>query len=504
MSVLEGGDKEACAVLPEAGQRPPRNPNRRRIAVNFLAIASTSGLGLVIALTVGIYVRRVLGPAAIGQIGWSLAVLSYFTVLVNPGLTAIGQRDLARDPAKAQALFCLLTTLQTVMAVAAVGLLALLALLNVRGPEIGYLLVIQGVALIFSAWNTGWILQANERMAMSSIAALAINTLQIPVFFFLVHSPADVYLYALGTLPFVLLITLFNLFYVSRLSLVRISRLRPTLKGAFDVLRESWPLALAQGAILIYFNCDAIILGFTNGDATVGQYTTAYKLMLVSTTVTAALWNAYFPAFARSHANPAEAVTLSREYVRLLCWMGMPIAALGWACGRHAVELMYGPQFAECGIYFEWLCLNIGVMFLNYGVVSTLVPWGHSKLHFKVTAAAALSNLALNLVVIPTYGPIGAVATTVAAEGIVLVLGLAIRRRLRGYAHPILPIVLPPLGCSAAVALTIVNLPEAWQAFWWAELLGGALALAAGLFLLEGGARRRAALYLRRGAAAWR
>lgn len=504
MTVLENDGKEARAELSGSGPLLSAGPDRRRIAANFLAIASTSGLGLVVALTVGIYIRRILGPAAIGQIGWSLAVLSYFTILVNPGLTAIGQRDLARDPTKAQALFCLLTTLQTVMAAGAVSLLALLALLNVRGPEIGYLLVIQGFALIFSAWNTGWILQAHERMAMSSIAALAINAFQIPVFLFLVRGPADVYLYALGTLPFVLLITLFNLYYVSRLSLVRISGLRPTLKGAVGILRESWPLALAQGAILIYFNCDAIILGFTNGDATVGQYTTAYKLMLVSTTVTAALWNAYFPAFARSHATPAQAVTLSREYVRLLCWMGMPIAALGWACGRHAVELMYGPQFAECGIYFEWLCLNIGLMFLNYGVVSTLVPWGHSKLHFQVTAAAALSNLALNLAVIPFYGPIGAVATTIAAEAIVLVLGLIIRRRLRAYAHPILPIVLPPLCCSAAVALTIVNLPEAWQAFWWAELLGGALILAAGLFLFEDGARRKAALYLRKGAAAWR
>ena len=40
-------------------------PNRRRIATNFITLAGTSVLGLIVTILISIYVRRALGPAAI-------------------------------------------------------------------------------------------------------------------------------------------------------------------------------------------------------------------------------------------------------------------------------------------------------------------------------------------------------------------------------------------------------------------------------------------------------
>jgi O-antigen/teichoic acid export membrane protein len=486
---------EAASAAP-----PPAPHNRRRIAANFLGMASTGVLGLVVSILISVYVRRVLGPAAIGQVSWALAVLAYLTILVNPGLQTIGQRELAKNPARAQELVGLLLTLQTGLAVLVYGIVVAIAALDLRGEEVSYLLLIQGGALFLTAWNTGWVLQANERMVTPSIAALIFNALQFPVLFLFIHRPDDVYLYAALTLPFTLFGVIYNLWYAGHHGFVRPSRLRPTIAGAWSILREAWPLALSGGAILIYYNCDTIILGFTDGDAVVGQYATAYKLMLVAGVITAALWNAYFPALARAHDSPAQATLLSREYLGLLAWMGLPIAALGWACGRHVVTLMYGAEFAASGPYFEWLCLNIGVMFVNYGVVSTTVPWGHQALQFKITAAAAVVNLALNLIVIPLYGPWGAIATTIAAELVVLALGLFARRRLDIFWHPVLPIVGPPLLCSAAVALVIAALPPSFDRFWWLELLAGALVLGGCLLVFERRVVDQAMRLLRRAA----
>jgi O-antigen/teichoic acid export membrane protein len=196
---------------------------------------------------------------------------------------------------------------------------------------------------------------------------------------------------------------------------------------------------------------------------------------------------------ARAHAQPAQATALAREYLGLLAWTGMPIAALGWACGRHLVNLMFGPAFAPSGPYFEWLCLNIAIMFVNYAIVSILVPWGYSKLQFKIAAAAATSNLLLNLIVIPLYGPWAAVATTLAAELVVLVSGIWVRRRLDIVSHPILPIIAPPLLCSALVALAIVALPRSLDRLWWLEVLVGASVLGACFLLFNRRFRRLSA-----------
>ena len=67
----ELGDPTAAGEPDSAAAQP----NRRRIAANFVTLASTSVLGLIVTIVISIYVRRALGPAAIGQVSWALAAV---------------------------------------------------------------------------------------------------------------------------------------------------------------------------------------------------------------------------------------------------------------------------------------------------------------------------------------------------------------------------------------------------------------------------------------------
>jgi O-antigen/teichoic acid export membrane protein len=466
------------ALQPDsAASKHSAPPDRRRIATNFVTLAATGSLGLVMTLLVSIYVRRVLGPTAMGQVSWSLAVIGYLAMFVNPGLTTIGQRELARERSRGNELLALVLTLQTALFAVVYGLLVVFAAFELRGPSVSVLLLIQGLSLFLTAWNSGWVLQAHERMVAPSIAALVINALQVPVLLLFIHSPGDTNLYAFLALPFTLAGVVFNFWYLIRLGAVRWVRLQPTFSASRILLREAWPLALAQAAVVIVQSSGIIILGFTNGDNAVGQYATAYRLMMVASLGTAALWSAFFPALARASAIPAHATELSRQFLGLLAWIGFPLAALGWSFGRHVVELLYGDAFAESGPYFEWLSLSIALTYLNYGLVSILVPLGRSMLQFQIIAVAASINLALNAILIPLYGAWGSVYALVAAETVVLGLGLVMRNRVRLLHHAILPVVAPPLLCSLGVAVVIVLLPPSWHRFWCLELATGAAVL---------------------------
>jgi O-antigen/teichoic acid export membrane protein len=473
----------AAQATDEPAKRPP--VSRRRIAVNFLALAGTNVFGLLVTILISVYVRRAMGPDAIGQVSWAMAAVAYLTVLVSPGLTFVGQRGLAQSPEKSQSVVALVLTLQTLLACAVYAFILVAASLEPRGPVVSVLLAIQGVTLFVTAWNTGWALQAHERMVAPSLAALAFNILQLPALLLLVHGPDDLAMYAALTVVAAFGSVVFNLLYLARRGILRPLRLRPTLEGTRAMLREAWPLALTQAALLMIGNSGILLLGFTHGDDAVGQFASAYRLMLVANVITAALWNAYFPAFVRAQSNPAQTVRLSREYLGLLVCMGLPTAALGWVFGRHVVELLYGPAFAPAGYYFEWLCLAIGFNFVNYGVISGLVPWGRGGLQLGMTAAVAALNLVVTAVAVPLYGPWGAVAAIFSSEILGLALGIAIRYRLRLFWHPLLPAVLPPLVCSAAAAAVLVMLPRSLDRLWWLQLIAAALVLGLCLLLVE-------------------
>jgi len=463
--------------LQDSTNKHPAPPNQRRIAANFVTLAGTSALGLVVTILISIYVRRAIGPVAMGQVSWSLAVIGYLGLIVNPGLTTIGQRHLAGHPSRGNELVSLLLTLQTVLSTVVYILLMGISAFDFPGPAISTLLLIQGLTLFLTSWNTGWVLQAHERMVAPSIAALAINALQLPVLLLFVHSPSDVNLYAFLALPFAFAGVIFNFWYIVHHRAIRLKHLRATFSGAHTLLRESWAVGLAQTAVLIVQNSGIIILGIVRGDDAVGQFATAYRLMMVTTFITASLWSAFFPALSRVAATPEEASQLSRQFLRLLAWIGFPLAALGWACGRHVVELMYGSAFAESGPYFEWLCLVIALSFVNYGLVAILVPLGRSALQFQIMAIAAAVTLALNAVGIPLYGAWGCISALIAGEAVVLGLGLLMRSKQRLLRYPIVPVLAPPLLCSLGVAAVITLLPSSYHRFWWLELTIGGLVL---------------------------
>src|SRR5689334_2467035 len=130
--------------------------SRRRIAFNFLALAGTNVLGLLVTILVSVYVRRAMGPAAIGQVSWATAAIAYLTVLVSPGTAVVCQRELARSPEKAQPLIVLILTVQTLLACVVYAFVLVAASFEPRGPVVSVLLVIQGVTVFATALNTGW------------------------------------------------------------------------------------------------------------------------------------------------------------------------------------------------------------------------------------------------------------------------------------------------------------------------------------------------------------
>jgi O-antigen/teichoic acid export membrane protein len=127
----------------------------------------------------------------------------------------------------------------------------------------------------------------------------------------------------------------------------------------------------------------------------------------------------------------------------------------------------------------------VALTFTNIGLGTPLLAWGHQKLHLKIIATSALASLLLNALLVPRYGGWGAVAALLMAETLSLVLLAIARRRLELGRIALLPLLVPPLLCSLAVALGIAFLPASAHQFWWLEVAIGAALLGGCLLLFE-------------------
>lgn len=469
--------------IAETGTPRASHGSRRLIARNFLSLTAAQMAGRVVGLFSGIYTRRILEVVAIGQVSWCASVMSYFSLAINPGLETIAKRDVAREPNKAGQYVSLLLTLQLILAVAGFAFAAGFAALGLRGPQVSLILTLQAIGLLLMPLNLTWLLHANERMAPAAFAEVISQVLMLPALVLFIHNPTHVIRYVLLGYPFRIGTIVYLMWYAGHHRLLRWREIRPTLHGSLALVKEAVPLGLSQVAILLYYNFDAIFLGFTRGDATVGLYSTAYNLMLMPLMFSGSLSNAYFPALSRAHGDEQQMKQVSTEFLRILVWMGFPIAAMGWAGGRYVVTLMYGQHFAASGPMLEWLSLDIGLVYFNIGIGWALNAWGHQKETFYTAGVAAVLNVGLNCALIPRYGVWAAVATTILAELAVMVFLLYWRRRICPI--PALRIASKPLMASVVVGVSTRVLASVFPNYWWIIVGLGVAGLMASVWMAE-------------------
>lgn len=249
-----------------------------------------------------------------------------------------------------------------------------------------------------------------------------------------------------------------------------------------DSWRYGMPLVANEIAFIVLISVDRVMLKEMTGDfEAVGIYTIGYALaMQVNILMQASLYEAFVPVANRIHDSEGAGgvQALKRRILLPMTYASIGIAALILGVGNEAMVALSGPTKAASGPVF----VAIGVTFALFPLIDIagygLLLRKKSMLVLVTTFAAALFNIALNLVLIPRYGVMGAVIATTASY---ILLG-AIKcwlcpRSLRGF-PPLRAVVLACACAAAFLALIQFGHVLSALAIWMRLFLAGVLFLA--------------------------
>jgi O-antigen/teichoic acid export membrane protein len=203
------------------------------------------------------------------------------------------------------------------------------------------------------------------------------------------------------------------------------------------------PLALVSGANLVIQYTDVLVLGLYRPADEVGLYRTA---ALSATTVAFGVHvvtTVAAPHFARLHAAGETArlqrVVTASTWAILLLTVPVVLAAAvggGWILG-HA----FGIEYLGARDTLSVLLLGQLVRAVVGPVAMLLIMTGHEGETARGMTVGAVANLILNLLLVPSFGMIGAAAATAASLAVWSVLLWSTARRRLGIET--LPFVLP-------------------------------------------------------------
>jgi O-antigen/teichoic acid export membrane protein len=364
-----------------------------------------------VGLFVGVWVARYLGPDQYGQLSYALAFVLLFSSLANLGLDSIVVRNIVRDPSTRDEILGTVFVLKLIGGATAFTItMSSIFVLRPADSLTHWMVGIIAAGAIFQAFDTidFWfqsqvrskftVIAKNSAFLLISVIKISLILAKAPLIAFAWTGLAEI---AFGSI---------GLMIAYRTNGLYLKAWSANFALAKGLLRDSWPLIFSGIVTMIYLRIDQVMLGEMVGNEEVGIYSAAVRLAEVWYFIPMAIVSSVFPSIveARAVSDKLFYERLQKLYnmMALIAYLiALPVTFLaGWA-----VELLFGPAYGRAG---SMLAVLIWAgMFVNLGVArsSFLTSMNWTKVHFMTVFLGSIINVALNLLLIPRYGGMGAV-----------------------------------------------------------------------------------------------
>ncbi|WP_406671082.1 flippase [Methanolobus sp. ZRKC4] len=182
----------------------------------------------------------------------------------------------------------------------------------------------------------------------------------------------------------------------------------------------SFWLFLTSTGVLLYSQTDTIMIGYFMDNFDVGVYRVVFQFTTLATIATTAFRLTLWPKvskWSKKDENGLIEESLSKACTYSLT-IAIPIFAGGILLGDQLLYFFYGQDFAS-GYYTFVILLFVQIVNIyQFFFTMYLGAQDRQKDSFKVTAAAAITNVLLNFILIPIIGILGAAIATLFTMGL--------------------------------------------------------------------------------------
>ncbi|VVB75805.1 putative flippase AglR [uncultured archaeon] len=390
-------------------------PELKKIVFSVSWLTADRILQLVVSLLVGLWVARYLGPSDFGLMNFAIAFTSLFGPFVGLGVSSILVRELINFPKKRNVLFGTTFWIQFITGTISMALMCVFILILRPLDMLSFWVVfVFSLGYVISAFDlpSFWFESKIESktIVISRTGGLIVSNLLKIVFILLNFS-----------LIFIVIASLFDT--IVRISFIFYSYFKDKQSlflWKFDfglakrLISSSWPLIFSGAMVIIYLRIDQVMLGFMMNDYEVGLYSVAVKISELFVFIPGLISVSVFPTLVRSKKISAIIYHSRLQKVfDLMTWAPFLFMVPIFFFSDFIIYVLYGSEYLSAGFTLSiivWSALAISVKFI---LEKYLINENKLKTLFFISFFGAVTNIILNLILIPLYGINGAALATV-------------------------------------------------------------------------------------------
>lgn len=366
------------------------------------------------ALIVGILVARYLGPEQYGKLAYCISVTMLFSMLTHLGLDGMTVRELVKRPEeKAVVMGTVFSMKYAISVVASISMVAF-AWFTAEETIVWLLLTCLAISLlldpkiVFEFWFESRI-QGKHTAKAKVLSLLGASLYKI----MLVAFSVSLYWFGFAYLLEAMLLLLLLFWFYRQTSELATHNWYFSSKEAKALLSRSWMVMIGSACAMIYKKVDQAMLMWLQGAEEVGVYAVAAQLSEVWNFLPMVIVASVYPILIKlKDKSESEYQTRLQQVFDLLALLAIGLAVCTTIVAEPLINTLFGVEFArsaEVLVIHIWSCI-----FIFYRAL--FGKWIHIEqvLMFSLITQGlgAISNVVLNLYLIPLHGAVGAAYAT--------------------------------------------------------------------------------------------
>jgi O-antigen/teichoic acid export membrane protein len=376
--------------------------------------------GKMLSLIVGMLIARYLGPTEFGDLSFALALVGILSAVGALGLDTFIVREIIQEPDKKHeilgtSLWLRIAVNALLIPIAVIIYLSYHHLSENPGRPLTIMVALLGLASFFKSFNvidaffqsqvrSKYVVQVqNICLFISASVKILIVSLDLPLIYIVWALVFDGFILALG------------------LVIIYQKKGNQILKWTFNktraksLLKQSSPLILSAVMVSLYMQIDQVMLKSV-GSKAVGIYSAAVKLSEAWYFIPVAIVTSVFPALINARKTDIDRYHKRlKNLYDLLVFISLPVAIFISFFGSQIIHIIYSNRFEGAGPMLSIHIWSGIFVFLGSASSQYLLVEGYTKISFYRTMAGAITNILLNLWLIPKYAGLGASIATLIA-----------------------------------------------------------------------------------------
>lgn len=371
------------------------------------------------------YLSRVLGAEKIGIYGYTISIVTYFSIFGALGINKYAQREIAYvqdNEQKRNKIFWELNIIKAITITISIVIYYLVFCLD-GDFDIYFRILLLELSSIYL--DISWYYQGMENFKRITIRNFIMRILGIILIFLFVKCPSDLTKY-------ILIYALTNLLGNALLWINLDNNIRFYFPKSNELVRHIKPiisLFIPQIATSIYTILDKTMLGFiTQNMSEVGFYEQSQKIIKVALISVTSLSIVMMPRISINNAKgkKKEIVNLMKTSFSFDYMLGFAIAFGIMGISRNFVPWFFGDEYIKVSNLM--FCASPIIIFISISTTignQYFVAMKKQNIQTISVICGAFVNVILNICLIPSLLSLGATISTIIAEMIIALIEIA-------------------------------------------------------------------------------